>query len=100
MVEMKTTDSLPETFDIEVDGRTITARRNQSIAAALMDNGIKTFRTTRKKEPRGPFCGIGLCGECRTTVDGVRDVRACVTPATPGCKITIQDDALLERADT
>lgn len=90
---------LPENFEIEFNGMTIRAHKDQTIAAALIENGIKTFRKTRKNESRGPFCGIGLCYECRTTVDGVSDVRTCITPAKPGCKVIIQNDALLERAE-
>jgi len=90
---------LPENFEIEVNGMTIKAHKDQTIAAALIENGIKTFRKTRKNESRGPFCGIGLCFECRTTVDGVSDVRTCITPAKPGCKVMIQNDALLERTE-
>jgi aerobic-type carbon monoxide dehydrogenase small subunit (CoxS/CutS family) len=89
----------PENFEIEFNGMKIKARKDQTIAAVLVENGIKTFRKTKKNASRGPFCGIGLCCECRTTVDGVSDVRTCITPARPGCKVMIQNDSLLERKE-
>ena len=88
---------IPEEFDIEVDGRTIPARRGQTIAAAILASGVRTFRKTRKHAPRGPYCGIGLCYECRMTVDGVPNVRTCVAFVKPGSKVSTQDDSLLER---
>lgn len=52
----------------------------ESIAAALLANNIRVLRYSEKnKEPRGIYCGIGNCYECRVTVDGERSVRACIT---------------------
>jgi len=72
-------------IDIAVDGRKIAAREGESIAAALMAGGIRTMRYTPvKSEPRGVFCGIGQCSDCMVTVNGVPNVRACVTPVEEG----------------
>jgi len=66
---------------ITVDGRSLPAREGEPIAAALLANGISVFRFTEKAgEPRGLFCGIGICTDCKMTVNGVPNVRACVTP--------------------
>lgn len=63
----------------------------ESIAASLMANGVRTLRYTEKNfEPRGIYCGIGHCYECRVTVNGVRSVRACITPVTDGMVISSQ----------
>lgn len=76
---------------IEVDGRKVSAREGERIAAALLAAGIRVFRTThRRGEPRGPFCGIGRCTDCVMTVDGVPNVRTCVTPVRAGMKIETQ----------
>ena len=37
--------------------------------------------------PRGLYCGIGVCQECRVLVDGVA-VRSCVTPVAAGMRVT------------
>ena len=47
-------------------------------------------RTTKKGEPRGVYCGIGVCQECRMTVDGIPNIQACQTLAAPGCRIETQ----------
>lgn len=66
---------------ITVDGQSLKAREGEPIAAALLANGISVFRFTEKSgDPRGLFCGIGICTDCKMTVNGVPNVRTCVTP--------------------
>lgn len=66
---------------ITVDGKTILAREGETIAAALHAAGIRVNRYTQKrKEPRGMFCGIGQCTDCVMVVNGVPNVKTCVTP--------------------
>lgn len=80
-----------EKFEIEVDGRGTTAYEGETVAAALMAAGITTLRhTARHNSPRGIFCGMGICFDCLMTVDGVPNVRTCVTYAQPGMKVQTQ----------
>jgi predicted molibdopterin-dependent oxidoreductase YjgC len=75
-------------FEIEVDGRKVLAYEGETIAAVLLAAGIRVSRLTPKKhEPRGVYCGIGICHECVMVVNGVPDIRICQTLATPGCKV-------------
>ncbi len=81
----------PKMVRIEVDGESLWAHEGEPIAAALMAHGIRVFRTTRRRaQPRGLFCGIGHCTDCVMTVNGVPNVRTCVTPVEAGMKITTQ----------
>ncbi len=41
-------------------------------------------------EPRGLFCAIGRCTDCVMTVDGVPNVRTCVTLVEGGMSIETQ----------
>ena len=76
---------------ITVDEQEVRAIEGEPIAAALIAAGITTFHRTQKfNEPRGVFCAIGRCNDCIMTVDGVPNVRTCVTPARPGMKIQTQ----------
>jgi predicted molibdopterin-dependent oxidoreductase YjgC len=78
-------------FEIEVDGRNVLAYEGETIAAVLLAAGIRVSRLTPKKhEPRGVYCGIGICHECVMVVNGVPDIRICQTLATPGCKVATQ----------
>jgi predicted molibdopterin-dependent oxidoreductase YjgC len=77
---------------IEVDGKKIPAVEGEPIAAALLAAGIKTFRHTHKNHrPRGIFCAIGRCTDCVMIVDGVPNVRTCVTPVVDGMVIQTQE---------
>lgn len=78
-------------FEIEVDGEPLTAHRGETIAAALVAAGRLTLRkTTKQGEPRGMYCGIGVCHECRMVVDGKPNTRVCQTSVTPGCRVETQ----------
>jgi len=73
------------------DGKKILAYEGEPIAAALMAAGIKILHYTEKaKEPRGVFCAIGRCNDCVMTVDGIPNVRTCITPVTAGIKVETQ----------
>lgn len=62
------------------NGKRIKGIEGQPIAAALMANGIRAIRTcTVTGEPRGIYCGIGHCYECRATVNQKRSIRTCLT---------------------
>ena len=76
---------------ITVDGRELMATRGKPIAAALLEAGIDVFRITeKKKSPRSLFCGIGQCNDCVMEVDGVPNVRTCVTAVEEGMDIRTQ----------
>jgi predicted molibdopterin-dependent oxidoreductase YjgC len=83
----------PDRKEIEIifDGKKLKAFEGEMIATALMAAGIKTFRyTSKRREPRGIFCAIGRCTDCVMEVDGVSNVRTCVTPAKAGMIVNTQ----------
>jgi len=76
---------------IEVDGNRMKAIEGEPILAALLANGIRVSRFTKKRnEPRGLFCAIGHCTDCVMTVDGVPNVRTCVAPVEEGMRVETQ----------
>ena len=80
-------------FEIEVDGEKIVAYEGETVAAALIASGRNMFRREKKMgRPRGLYCGIGQCQECRMTINGVPDTLACKTIVTPGSRIEINND--------
>lgn len=72
------------------DGRPLTARPGQSLAAALTEAGVRAFRDTVGGAERGLFCGMGVCQDCLLTVDGAPNRRACMTPVAPGMAVARQ----------
>jgi len=74
-----------------VDGAPLEAFCGESVAAALLASRRRALRTTsRRGEPRGLYCGIGLCFECVMTVDGRPNVRTCRTPVRDGMQVDTQ----------
>jgi NADPH-dependent 2,4-dienoyl-CoA reductase/sulfur reductase-like enzyme len=65
-------------------GQPVTAHPGQSLAAALTEGGLLEMRRTAGGHARGIFCGMGVCQECLVTVNGRKNVRACMTEATAG----------------
>ena len=78
-------------IEIEFNGRPLRALSGESLAAALLRHGVLAWRTTHKTgEPRGYFCGIGICQDCLVTIDGVPNLQACKTTVCPGMKVKSQ----------
>jgi predicted molibdopterin-dependent oxidoreductase YjgC len=85
-----TEDSVPA-FTIELDGEAIHVEPGQSVAAALIAAGVRSWRRTRAGDrPRGVFCGIGVCFDCLATINGTPNRRACLVEAAPGDVVTTQ----------
>jgi len=85
---------MPAEFQFSFDGKSIAAREGQSVAAALMAAGERCLRIDEAGNPKGVVCGIGFCWECRCSIDGVPDIRACMTPAKPGMEVRRQEGLL------
>ena len=75
-------------LNLSVDGKTVTAHEGDSVHAALVAAGIRQLRHSKNGEPRGVFCGMGICYECLVTIDGKPDQRACMTRAQDGMTVT------------
>jgi len=77
--------STDQTLVITVDGVPVSGRTGTTIAGLLLAAGEQAWRTTSfGEEPRGVFCGIGVCFDCVVEVNGLPDVRACLRRACDG----------------
>lgn len=77
-----------KTVRFTFNGRPVEGQEGEPIAAALLAAGIKTLRRTLHGDaPRGLYCGIGHCFECRVTVNGEGGVRSCLTPVAEGMRV-------------
>jgi len=69
-----------EKLTILVNGHPQVAFEGETVHAALLAAGYRTLRKTAKSnQPRGIFCGMGVCYDCLVTIDGVPNQRACMT---------------------
>ena len=69
------------------DGESLRVPVGISVAAALFDAGVSSFRRSVSGESRGPLCGMGTCYECRVTIDGAAHRRSCLVPVAEGMRI-------------
>ena len=80
---------------ITVDGVPVDGTPGQTLAGMLLAARRRSWRTTSvAAAPRGVFCGIGVCFDCLVTVNGLRDVRACLRRAADGDVVETQHDPL------
>ena len=71
---------------ITVNGKAVQVAAGASVAAAVMMAGA-SCRVSVSGEARAPFCGMGICMECRVTVDGVAQQRSCQLLCSPGMEV-------------
>ncbi|HKX10296.1 MAG TPA: FAD-dependent oxidoreductase [Stellaceae bacterium] len=69
---------MSESISFTFEGRELTGRRGESLAAALIAAGVRSFRVTRTGAERSIFCGMGVCQDCLVEVDGETNRRACM----------------------
>ena len=60
-----------------LNGRPAAAIAGSSVAVALIANGVTQFRRSVSGESRAPLCGMGICYECRLTIDGRPHQKSC-----------------------
>lgn len=72
---------------IKINGRNVAVPEGTTIAAAILLAGVPAMRRSVSGQPRGPLCGMGVCFECRATVDGLTQRRTCQTPCRTGMEV-------------
>lgn len=63
---------------ISVDGRAIDVTDGASLAAVLIASRTDGF---------APLCGMGICQQCRVTVDGVAHTASCQIECREGMEV-------------
>ena len=81
----------PRTGDValQVDGRAVRVKAGSSVAVALRVASASPMGAARVSvtgQPRAPFCGMGVCQECRVAIDGRRRL-ACQTVCRDGMRV-------------
>ena len=82
---------MAEAVALLVNGQPITVEPGTTVAAALLRAGLSGVRRSVTGSPRGPLCGMGVCFECRVTIDGIAQQLSCQTPCVAGMKVRTDD---------
>jgi sarcosine oxidase subunit alpha len=78
---------MPEAVTLSVNGAVVSVPAGAMVSAAIAMAGVSQFRRSVSGEPRGPLCGMGICFECRVTIDGRQHCRSCQVVCQPGMKV-------------
>lgn len=71
---------------LTVNGKPMQVAAGTSVAAAMMMAG-EPCRFSVEGEARAPLCGMGICLECRVTVNGVPHQRSCQLICAAGMEV-------------
>jgi len=78
---------MPDEIRLRIDGEMIAVPAGATVAVALLARDRGSARRSVDGALRGPVCGMGVCQECRVTIDGERHQRACMRLAVEGLEI-------------
>jgi len=78
---------MAELVKVTIDGAPVSVQRGTTVAAAIIISGGWRFRRSVSGEPRGPLCGMGICYECRVTIDGQAHAKSCQIQCRDGMEV-------------
>jgi hypothetical protein len=67
---------MSESVTLWINGRSVQMERESTVSAALLKAGVACRRSVTG-ELRTALCGMGVCFECRATVNGIPHRRTC-----------------------
>lgn len=76
----------PVMVHLRIDDAEVAVIAGTSVAAAIAHVG-GTTRTSCTGMRRAPLCGMGVCFECRATVNGVAQERTCLLPVVDAMEV-------------
>lgn len=68
---------MPEEIFLTINGRPASVPCGSMVSAAVAASGVTVFRRSVNGERRGALCGMGICFECRVTINGQAHSRSC-----------------------
>jgi hypothetical protein len=82
---------MPKFVRLTVNRVTVTVPDFAMVSTAVAMAGVSGYRRSVSGEPRGPLCGMGICFECRVTIDGRAHCRSCQVVCQPGMEVRTGD---------
>lgn len=72
---------------IRVDGREVVFPSGTNLCAALLECGFFESGDSDSPLAQFPLCGMGVCYQCRATVNGLPHIRTCVLAVEEGMEV-------------
>jgi D-hydroxyproline dehydrogenase subunit gamma len=77
------------TVNVFVNGKQVQAPKGSMLAAVLLNAGV-ACRVSETGEQRTALCGMGICFECRASVDSAPHQRTCQIVCREGMRVQTQ----------
>ncbi|MET0322923.1 MAG: (2Fe-2S)-binding protein [Duganella sp.] len=74
-------------IELHIDTHPVRVDAGVTVAAAIAMAGSIATRRSVTGAPRAPLCGMGVCQECRVTIDGRPHRLACQTLCSSGMHV-------------
>lgn len=74
-------------IQLTVNGHVVRVPAGSTVVAALTRADVAAYRHSVRGEARGPLCGMGICFECRVTIDGHAHCLSCQTLCAEGMEV-------------
>lgn len=82
-----------EKIHFTYNGKLVEGQKGDTIASALHNLGVrKLSHSIEHKRARGFYCAIGNCASCNMIVNGMPNVRTCVTLLEEGMNVKTQEN--------
>jgi D-hydroxyproline dehydrogenase subunit gamma len=78
---------MSETITLLINGRSVTVPEGSMVSTAVALSGATVFRRSVTGERRAPLCGMGICFECRVTINSRPHARSCQIPCQDGMDV-------------
>lgn len=80
---------MADAVSLVIDGRAVSVAHGTTVAAAvaIAAAGAGITRRSVGGQLRAPLCGMGVCQECRVTVNGRAHVLSCQVLCAPGMDV-------------
>lgn len=75
--------------NVVINGERVSAEPDVSLGSLIHARSTRFRRSPKLAEPRGLYCGMGVCFECMVIADG-SPVRACITPVREGMSVEVK----------
>lgn len=72
---------------LTVNGHEVLVPAGSMVAAAIARAGVSAYRRSVRGDARAPLCGMGICFECRVTINGRAHCLSCQTPCEGGMEV-------------
>jgi D-hydroxyproline dehydrogenase subunit gamma len=73
---------------LTINGQAIRVPAGSTVAAAIARLPVEAYRHSVQGEARAPLCGMGICYECRVTINQREHTLSCQTLCEEGMVVT------------